>query len=700
MASTSSSVSHAENQEASNINSDDNQISHLPPSTTTIATFSSSSQNELHRTLNRSEEKQFLSTELEGRQLPNATAEEHNVNLDRPQVVTTLSSFLKSHNELHRAIENPVEHETDGITSEVTLAFDTKAEEQQLSDKETKEQGVPGLDSKEPGGGERSLQDELGHKKEVDSLSSPILVNEQDEEYIQGPKLYLVLSSLTIVYFLVMLDNTILATAIPYITDEFHSLLDVGWYASAYQLISSALQPLGGKIYSKLSSKWSFLIYLILFEIGSAVCGAAKSSAMLIGGRAIAGAGGSGLLNGALIILNSCVPPHRQPAVVGILMSLGQLGIAFGPLIGGAFTQYVTWRWCFYINLPIGGVVGLAIVFIRVPDHIKKPDPRQVLKHAIMDFDLPGFILFAPAAIMFFLALQYGGHQYRWDSSQIIGLFCGAGVTFIIWLIWDIYQGDSAMVPRSMIKTRVVWASCMTGFFMGGTVFLTAYYLPIYFQAVLAKSPFTSGVAVLPNILAQMVFGLISGGLVQRIGYFPPFILAGTALNAIGCGLLSLFALYTPTSHWIGFQIIMGAGRGLTMAVPFLAMQNSLPKEMIPSAMSTLVFLQNFGAAVMVALGQTILTNSLVTLIPQYAPGVDPSLIINAGTTSSAIYQAVGAEKLPSVLLSYSKALQRVWYFTVGIAIPPFFIGWCFTWENIRKKPNGTDLRESSEALK
>lgn len=133
------------------------------------------------------------------------------------------------------------------------------------------------------------------------------------------------------------------------------------------------------------------------------------------------------------------------------------------------------------------------------------------MRNAVTTLDLVGFVLFAPAAIQFFLALQYGGNQFAWNSSQVIGLFCGAGATFIVWLLWDYYQGDNAMVPFSMMRNRVVWASCICGSFFGATIFVTAYYLPIYFQSVRARMPFTSGVDVLPGILTQMAFAIIAG---------------------------------------------------------------------------------------------------------------------------------------------------------------------------------------------
>jgi hypothetical protein len=155
--------------------------------------------------------------------------------------------------------------------------------------------------------------------------------------------------------------------------------------------------------------------------------------------------------------------------------------------------------------------VAAGVVFIQLPDRIAKQSWRVVVRNAVIQFDLVGLVLFAPAMIQFFLALQYGGNQFAWDSSQIIGLFCGSGVNLIVWLAWDYYQGDDAMVPFSMMRKRVVWVSCLAASFLGSTIFVMAYYLPIYFQVVRDARPFMSGVDVLPNIIAQLIFGIVAG---------------------------------------------------------------------------------------------------------------------------------------------------------------------------------------------
>ncbi|CAO1604832.1 hypothetical protein XANCAGTX0491_008372 [Xanthoria calcicola] len=494
------------------------------------------------------------------------------------------------------------------------------------------------------------------------------------DHYATGFKLALILASMTLVFFLMMLDMSILATAIPYITDDFDSLLDVGWYGSAYQLASASLQPLTGKIFSRLNSKWSYVAFLFVFEVGSAICGSATSSPMLIIGRAVAGLGGSGLMNGALTILNSCVPPPKQPALLGILMAIGYLGLAFGPIFGGALTEYVSWRWCFYINLPVAGPVLLLFAFLHIPDNIAKPSWRGVLGRPLQEFDLLGFALFAPASVQLFLALQFGGNQYAWNSATIIGLFCGAGGTLVVWLAWDYRQGDQAMVPLSILRQTVVWSSCVTGLFFAGSFFITGYYLPIYFQDVRGASPLKSGVDVLPNILPQMLMTIIAGKLIELYGYYLPFMLICGILNAIASGLLSLLSPTTPTSQWIGYQILLGIGRGFGLSVPILALQNnSLSKAHIPIAMSILVFCQNFGGAVMVALSQTIFTNSL-----------RDSMVAGDGLDGS-----------PE---AYSIALDRIFYLCAGVAVTSWFFSWGMGWTDVREKKGRDETGRTATA--
>ena len=253
----------------------------------------------------------------------------------------------------------------------------------------------------------------------------------------------------------------------------------------------------------------TFLAYFALFEFGSLLCGVATSSKMLIVGRAVAGMGASGVVNGALTIISASVPLAKSPAYLGIVMSVSQTGTVLGPLIGGALTQYTTWRWCFYINLPAGGLVAALLVVIQIPQKHAKPDLKVFER--LKQLDVVGFGLFAPASIQLLLALQWGGNKFHWDSSTIIGLFCGSFGVFCVFLAWEYYKKDAAMIPFSIVRQRAVWSGSMVMFFFLGSMLITTYYLPIYFQAVRDATPTDSGVYLLPSIISQIIFATVSG---------------------------------------------------------------------------------------------------------------------------------------------------------------------------------------------
>ncbi|KAI1087787.1 putative MFS transporter [Rostrohypoxylon terebratum] len=539
-------------------------------------------------------------------------------------------------------------------------------------------------------------------KKDID-----IHVSAEKHEYVKGSRLASILVAVTLAYFLAMLDTSIVATAIPRITTEFHSLSDVGWYGSAYQLASCSLQPLSGRIYTNFSTKWTFLGFFLVFEIGSVICGAAKSSAMFTVGRAFAGMGASGILNGSLTIWTASVPPEKLPVLQSTLVAIGQLGVALGPLLGGALTEYTIWRWCFYINLPVGAVVGALLLLIRIPEMTQKHG-LHILRNGglIRILDLVGFIIFAPAAVMFFIALEFGGNRYAWDSSVVIGLLCGAVATFAVFLIWEWRKGSEAMIPFALLGVRIQWCASLLMFAFLGMMFVVAYYLPIYLQAVKADSPFMSGVHNLLAILSQVVMVLIGGFVVQRIGYYLPSVMVGATLASIGSGLLSTLQVSTSVGRWVGYQVIYGLGVGMVVQMPFIAIQTLIPRPNIPSALAILIFTQYFGAALFVTSAQTIFNNSMRTILSITAPEVNIEIIMAGGAT--AVRSLVSGQELDKVLYAYAKSVDHVMYLAAALGAVAFGFGCGLGWKDIRKgrrqatrvnteENNGGELQVSRE---
>ncbi|KAB8203744.1 major facilitator superfamily domain-containing protein [Aspergillus parasiticus] len=487
-----------------------------------------------------------------------------------------------------------------------------------------------------------------------------MLIDEAAEasSHISGMKLYLIVLSLLLAVFCVALDNTILSVAIPRITDEFHRLNDIGWYASAYLLTTCAFQLLYGKLYALFSTKWVFLVALCIFEVGSLICGVAPSSVVLIVGRAIAGVGSSGIFTGALVTIAHIVPLAKRPVYMGLLGGMYGIASVAGPLLGGAFTNEVTWRWCFYINLPVGGVTAVVILFLlRIP---KSADLRthgawEMLK----GLDPLGTIVFTPSIICVLLALQWGGVDYAWSNGRIIALFVLFGVLLITFIIIQVLMKDKATVPIKVASQRSVACASVFVFFIGASMFVMIYYVPIWFQAIRNQSPVQAGIDSIALILANTAGAIISGAVTNKTGHYAPWFIVSSVIMSIGAGCLTLFTVDIAQSKWIGFLFLYGIGVGFGFQQGAVAVQAVLPMAQVPIGTALIWFVQMLGGALFTSVAQNIFSTHLAeNLANLQLPGLDPEAIVGAGATG--FRQLVQPEYMDQVLVAYNAALLDV----------------------------------------
>ncbi|KIH87846.1 MFS aflatoxin efflux pump [Sporothrix brasiliensis 5110] len=481
----------------------------------------------------------------------------------------------------------------------------------------------------------------------------------EDVEYPSGLKLALLLTSVFISMFLVALDRLIIATAIPQITDDFHSVEDIGWYGSAYLLATCAFQLMFGKGYMFYSIKTVFLAAVGLFEIGSAVCGAAPSSVAFIIGRAIAGIGAAGIFSGVIIIIVYAVPLHKRPLYQGMFGAVFGLASVIGPLLGGAFTTNVTWRWCFYINLPLGGVAMVFIFFLlKIPDRATTKIPT---KDKLRQLDGLGTFFFIPGCVSLLLALEWGGATYAWSNGRIIALLTLAGVLLIGFVLVQAFMPDTATVPARIFVQRSIMAGVYSTLCIGAQMMIFIYYLPIWFQAIQGVSAVNSGIRTLPLVLGMVVASIGSGVAISRVGYYSPFMISGVVFMSIGAGLLTTLQVDTGSSKWIGYQVLFGFGMGLSFQTPNLAAQTVLPRRDVPIGTSLMFFSQLLGGAIFVSVGQNVLDAQLIQRLAGI-PGLDAASILGSGATS---LTHLPDDIKPVVLVAYNEALRKV--FQIGL---------------------------------
>ncbi|KAK1987628.1 major facilitator superfamily domain-containing protein [Colletotrichum cereale] len=361
---------------------------------------------------------------------------------------------------------------------------------------------------------------------------------DEKNQYPSGLSLALILTSCFICTFLTSLDRMIISTAIPRVTGDFKSVTDIAWYGSAYLLAQCASQLLYGKIYTFFGIKGTFLTSILLFEIGSAVCGAAPNFVAFIIGRAIAGLGASGILGGVLVIFVHALPLHKRPLYQGMFDAVFGVSSVTGPLLRGVFTSKVSWRWCFYINLPLGSVAAVVIYFIlKIPNkEATQLDLKAKLKQ--LDFYSTGFLM--PGLVCMIQDLEWGVALLNgtwWSDRKIIVLLVLSGLLFIGFVLVRYFLPGTATIPPRIFKQRSILAGFFSVICVGSqlTIFDDTssqrfpYYVPIWFQAIQGVSAVESGIHFLLLVLSMVVSILSSGVLIRHMGYYTPVMTLGVS---------------------------------------------------------------------------------------------------------------------------------------------------------------------------
>ena len=482
---------------------------------------------------------------------------------------------------------------------------------------------------------------------------------------ITGRRLGLIFAALLLGMFLAALDQTIVATALPTIVGELGGLNHLSWVVTAYLLAQTVSTPLYGKLGDQYGRKLMFQVAIVIFLVGSVLCGLAQSMGQLIAFRAVPGLGGGGLMVTALAIVGDVVPPRDRGRYQGVFGAVFGVSSVAGPLLGGFFVDNASWRWVFYINLPLG-VVALAVVTAV----LRAPDAR--VRHRT---DYLGALVISLAITCVVLVTSLGGSTYGWTSGFILGLSVAGVLSLVLSVRVERRAAEPIIAPR-LFANRVFGVTGAVGFIVGLALFGALTFLPLFMQTVEGVGPTESGLRLTPLMGGVLVMSIASGRIISRTGVYKPFPIIGTALMVVGMLLLSTLDAGTGAFRMSLYMAVLGLGLGATMQVLVIAVQNAVHYRDLGAATSGTTFFRSIGGTVGVAVFGAIFTNQLAANLAHDLPAGIAAQMSGEREPSVAQLQTLPPAVRAAYLAAFTGAFGAVFLTAAAVSLAAFLLTW------------------------
>ncbi|HSX42794.1 MAG TPA: MDR family MFS transporter [Candidatus Saccharimonadales bacterium] len=492
------------------------------------------------------------------------------------------------------------------------------------------------------------------------SISMPAPQEHQERSHAE---IMVIISALMLAMLLAALDQTIVSTALPRIASDLHGLSKYSWVATSYLLTSAVATPLYGKISDMFGRKKIFQTAIIIFLVGSALCGLSQTMNQLIFFRGLQGIGAGGLMTLVFAIIGDIVPPRQRGRYQGYFGAVFAVSSVLGPLLGGLFTDHLSWRWVFYINLPIG-VLALSAIAARLHLPVRK-SPHRI--------DYPGAALLAISVVSLLLATVWGGVDYPWGSSQILGLFATTAIGSGLF-VWRERYAREPIIPLELFKNSIFSVASLLSFLIGIVMFGALIFLPEYQQIIRGDSATKSGLMLLPMVAGLMVASITSGRLISKFGKYRRFPIIGTVIVTFAFWLFSHIAVHTNRLYLGIWMALLGMGLGMIMPVMTLAVQNAVERKHLGAATSSVTFFRSIGSSLGAAIFGAIITNRLAAHLAQTLPGGSAASAAKGLSSSTAGLHTLPPAVVDKILQAFASSFQDVFLIGIPFVVAAFIV--------------------------